>query len=150
MTRSGEEFKAFNLLLLDEKVSEFYNVKRNKQTGINLSSSSQVSLLNLFFQNNRLHAFIPGNLADQNSNLISNGNLYVMYDFTVKEYKPEEKFRCVRSEMQIIFTNSTKVEALLKDDKLIQDNMFDFSDLGDLKGAAHKNIYLTGKNFKKI
>lgn len=90
-----------------------------------------------------MHAFVAGNLADDMEKNVEVGNVYCISDFTVNEYKADEKFRCIYSDKQIAFTNSTKVK-LMENDKLIADNMFDFYDLGDLKEIADKNVYLTG------
>lgn len=90
------------------------------------------------------HAFVPGNISEQTEKVIKVGSIYLIYNFSVKEYKPDEKFRCIHNDQQITFTNFTKIEIIEKDDKLIPEHMFDFYDLGDLKEVADRNIYLTG------
>lgn len=112
VSRTGEQFKGFNLLLLDDK-------------------------------NYRLHAFVPGFQAEEKEKSLELGKIYKIYNFVVKKYQMDEKFRCVHSDKQIIFTNHTKVEEVIETDGLIQHNMFDFFDLDDLKAIANQNTYLT-------
>jgi hypothetical protein len=105
-----------------------------------------MSLLFLF-QNNRIHAFVPGNIIQNHEHKLSDGNICKISNFSVKEYKPEEKFRCINSEKQIILTTYSKVEKIEQDDMLIAKNIFDFYDLCDLAEIANENLYLTGMSF---
>lgn len=98
-------------------------------------------------QNDRIHAFIPGTIAEKVEEEIKVGKIYSIFNFMVKDYKPEDRFRCIENDRQIIFTSFTKVEELHDNDSLISDNVFDFYDLSDLKQIANKNIYLTGTTY---
>lgn len=94
-------------------------------------------------QNDRIHAFVPGNLADKNEYDLIVGKIYIIFNFTVKDYRPEEKFRVIQNNKQIIFISYTKVKEINDNDTLIEENMFDFFDLSNLKEIANKNVYLT-------
>ncbi|KAK1401325.1 hypothetical protein POM88_000930 [Heracleum sosnowskyi] len=111
VSRTGEEFKGFNILILDDK-------------------------------HDRMHAFIPGNLAEKFEEQIKVGKVYIIFNFIVKDYKAEDRFRCIDSNRQIILKNFTQIEEIHANDSLIPHNVFDFYDLNDLKVIANKNIYL--------
>lgn len=96
-------------------------------------------------QNYRLHAFVPIAQADEMEKKLKLGKNYKIYNFIVKNYKHDEKFRCIHSEKQIMLTNHTKVAEVIESDDLIPNNIFDFYDLDDLKPIANQNTYLTGK-----
>lgn len=91
----------------------------------------------------RMHAFVPGNVIDKHEEKLVEGNICSISNFTVKEYKPDEKFRCINSDKQIIFTTYTQVQKIDEDDLLIAKNIFDFYDLGDLSLIANENTHLT-------
>ena len=95
-------------------------------------------------QNCRLPGFVPALIAQKYERKIVVGNIYALSNFTVKDYKPDDKFRCVCCEKQIYFTNFTEVEPIAEDGVMIAHDMFDFSDLGDLIDIADDNTYLTG------
>lgn len=101
-----------------------------------------------------MHAFVSGNIIDKHEDKLKEGNICFISNFYVKDYKLDDKFRCVNNEKQIIFTPYTEVQKSPKEDMLIANNMFDFYDLSDLSEIANQNIYLTGEfllfNFKTI
>lgn len=101
-------------------------------------------------QNDRIHAFVPGTLAGKNEYDVIVGKVYSIFNFSVKEYRAEEKFRCIQSNKQIIFTTYTKVKEIDDNGTFIEQNMFDFFDLSDLKQMANKNVYLTGTLLNSI
>lgn len=76
------------------------------------------------------------------------GNIYLFKNFTVKEYKSVDKFRCVHKDIQIVFSNDTKVVHLEKTDVLIEHAVFDFYDLSDLIQLSNQTTYLTCMIFK--
>uniref|UniRef100_A0A161ZZV1 Replication factor A C-terminal domain-containing protein n=1 Tax=Daucus carota subsp. sativus TaxID=79200 RepID=A0A161ZZV1_DAUCS len=86
--------------------------------------------------------------AQKYENKIVVGNIHVLSNFFVKDYKPDEKFRCVCCEKQIYFTNFTEVEVIPDDDTMIPRNVFDFADLGDLIDIADDNTYLTAQKYE--
>lgn len=92
----------------------------------------------------RIHAFVPGNIANDVEPKLVVGNLYLFKNFTVKEYKPEDKFRCITKDLQIIFSNDTKIVDLEETDVFIEQVVFDFFELSDLKQLAKQTTYLAG------
>lgn len=72
------------------------------------------------------------------------GNLYLFKNFSVKEYKDAEKFRCLHKDIQIVFSNDTKIVDLEESDVFIEKVVFDFFDLADLKILSKQTTYLTG------
>ncbi|KAL1826291.1 hypothetical protein ACET3Z_004703 [Daucus carota] len=101
------------------------------------------NLLLIDSQNCRLPGFVPALVAQKYERKIVVGNIYALSNFTVKDYKPDDKFRCVCCEKQIYFSNFTEVEPIAEDGVMIAHDMFDFSDLGDLIDIADDNTYLT-------
>lgn len=99
---------------------------------------------NIFLQNTRMHAYVPESFVGDKDEDINVGNIYIISNFTVKEYKPYERFRVIHSDKQIIFTTYTKVKEAGNNETLIQENEFDFYDFGDLDELGKQNVYLTG------
>lgn len=98
----------------------------------------------LYVQNCRVQAFVPSYLAEKFEKQVIVGKMFTFYNFTVKDYKADEKYRCTRMDIQIIFTKNTEVTDLDENESLIENNAFDFFDLAELKELAHQNTYLTG------
>lgn len=94
-----------------------------------------------------MHAFVPTAQSDEMEKVIKLGKIFKIYNFTVKNYRSDEKFRCIQSDKQIMFTNYTKVEELIESDHLIANNAFDFYDFDDLKPIANINTFLPGTFF---
>lgn len=92
-----------------------------------------------------MHAFVPAAIVEAHEEKLKEGNICTFYNFSVKDYKNEEKFRVVNNDRQIMLTNYTQIEKINQDDTLIAKDMFDFYDLCDLKEIADQNLYLTGK-----
>lgn len=72
-------------------------------------------------------------------------NMYLFKNFTVKEYKQTDKFRCLLKDIQVVFSTDSKIELLEGTDILIEHDVFDFYEMGDLKNLAKKITYLDGK-----
>ncbi|KAK1353899.1 hypothetical protein POM88_052264 [Heracleum sosnowskyi] len=112
VTRTGQVFKGFNLLLLDSK-------------------------------NCRMHAFVPGGLADKISRMFKVGKLYILKNSQVKEYTEQDKFRAIHMNRKIVFTADTKLKAIDENEIHIPGNMFDLYEFADLKKMATQTLYLT-------
>ena len=95
-------------------------------------------------QKTGMHAYVPANLIQKHDKNVVDGSVCIISEFTVKDYKKEDKFRCINSEKQIIFTKDTECIKIDEDDLLIPNNIFDFYDLAELKEIADSNVYLTG------
>lgn len=93
----------------------------------------------------RVHAFVPGTVAGLFESTLQVGNVYLFKNFTVKEYKLDEKFRPLMKEIQIVFSNDTKIIDLDENDVSIEYCVFDFYDLSELKQISKQTTYLTGK-----
>lgn len=61
-------------------------------------------------QETKIHGFIPTKCADQHEHNLRLGKLCIIKDFTVQNYKKEERFRPVQNDKHIIFLNDTKLE----------------------------------------
>lgn len=143
-SKTGEAFKGLNILLLDEKVWQCCI-----STSLWYFMNKLYTETKVIFQSDRIHAFIPGNLIENHEEKLHEGNICTIANFSVKDYRTDEKFRCVNGERQIVFTSYTQVHKVDVDDKLIPKNMFDFYDLSDLMDIANENVFLTG-NFLLI
>ncbi|KAK1405180.1 hypothetical protein POM88_004785 [Heracleum sosnowskyi] len=125
ITRTGEELKCFNVMLLD-----------NKKT--------------------RIHAFIPTACADQHERKLRVGKVYNITNFTVQQYRAEEKYRCLRNDKQLIFSKDTKIEDTEDKANQIQQDAFDFYDHSELMALTKQTTYLADvvgiikSNFKGI
>lgn len=102
-----------------------------------------LNLLLLDDKDCRIHAFVPGNIIDNHEDKLLEGNICSISNFSVKDYKSDEKFRCINSDKQIMFTTYTEVKKFDEDDSLIANNIFDFYDLADLSLIANDNTHLT-------
>ncbi|KAK1374595.1 hypothetical protein POM88_030788 [Heracleum sosnowskyi] len=111
-TKTGEPFKSFNLLLLDNKRS-------------------------------RIHAFVPREIDAAVEPCLEVGTIYLFKNFTVREYKKEDRFRCIHKTIQIVFSRDTKIQELDETQVLIDKAAFDFYDIGDLKQLSQHTTYLT-------
>ncbi|KAK1373315.1 hypothetical protein POM88_029508 [Heracleum sosnowskyi] len=80
------------------------------------ASEFDISITSQFCKIVRIQAFIPGSVSEEIEQKIEVGKCYTFSNFTIKEYKAEDKYRC---------------------------NGFDFFDLNDLGSLAHQNVYLT-------
>ncbi|KAK1378800.1 hypothetical protein POM88_025544 [Heracleum sosnowskyi] len=94
-------------------------------------------------KNVRIQAFIPGSVSEEIEQKIEVGKCYTFSNFTIKEYKAEDKYSCVRMDKQLIFSKHTDVRELDEHELIIEKNGFDFFDLNDLGSLAHQNVYLT-------
>lgn len=71
--------------------------------------------------------------------------MYLFKNFTVKDYKQTDKFRCLLKDIQVVFSSDTKIELLEESDIVIEHGVFDFYELGDLKNLTKQTTYLAGK-----
>lgn len=145
-TISGEAFKLFNLLLLDNKVNivqpyGFYSYFVISTLYFNMHKSLQKC---------RIHAYVPADKADKMESQLVVGNIYLFQNFTVKEYRKDDKFRPIHKDIQIVFSNDTKVVSLDESDVLIEQEVFDFYDISDLKQLSKQTTYLTGMDLKFV
>lgn len=91
-----------------------------------------------------MYAFVPGIVLEKHEDILLLGNICSFYNFSVKNYRNDEKFRCIQSDKKIILTNYTEVKIINEDQMLIQNNMFNFYDQSELDKIASDNVYLTG------
>ncbi|KAK1379222.1 hypothetical protein POM88_025966 [Heracleum sosnowskyi] len=111
VTKSGEVFKGFNIILLDDN-------------------------------NNRIHAFVPGSCSDKLEEKLQVGKICLIRKFEVQKYKADIKFRCLRNDVQLVFSTETQVKEIQDDDKSIEANVFDFYDHSELKALTTQKTYL--------
>ncbi|KAK1395390.1 hypothetical protein POM88_014446 [Heracleum sosnowskyi] len=111
VTRTGEEFKSFNVILIDNKIT-------------------------------RIHAFIPSLVAEDQDKKLKVRSVCIIQYFTVQPYKPDDKFRCLRNENQLIFSKDTKIEDGEDNGTEIPHEAFDFHDHSELKALTKQITYL--------
>ncbi|KAK1356508.1 hypothetical protein POM88_049764 [Heracleum sosnowskyi] len=100
------------------------------------------NLLLIDEQENKMHAFIPGNCADQHEYKLCVGKLYIIANFTVQPYKQEDKFRPVLNDNQIILSNETKIRDIEDKGIPFPNDVFDFYDHNELEKPQNNNMYL--------
>ncbi|KAK1356138.1 hypothetical protein POM88_049394 [Heracleum sosnowskyi] len=101
------------------------------------------NLLLLDSKRARMHAFVPGMIDDEYEQKIQVGKIYYIENFTVKKYRTEDKFRCVRNENQIILNDDTILEPLEENEASIERCWFDLYELDDLRPLSKQSTYLT-------
>ncbi|KAL8102907.1 hypothetical protein AgCh_027441 [Apium graveolens] len=98
-------------------------------------------------KSNRIHAFVPAVAADTLESKFTVGTVLVIRNFTVQSYKPDDKFRCVRKEVQLIFSNETHIDQVEDDGRTIAANAFDFVDHSELMEMTKQTTYLAGASY---
>lgn len=106
----------------------------------------QLKLTN-FVLGSKIHAFIPVKHADQHEMDLRCGKICIIQNFFVQDYKPEDKFRPVHMDHQLIFSNHTRIKVLEDHTEFFPDDSFDFYDHSEHKDLANKTSYLLGKSF---
>ncbi|KAL8145731.1 hypothetical protein AgCh_003759 [Apium graveolens] len=101
------------------------------------------NLLLVDIKRSRIHVFVPGTVAHVVEHAVEVGKVYLFKNFTIKDYKEEDKFRCILKDIQIVFSGDTKIIELKEKDVCIEQAVFDFYDLGDLKELSNQTTYLT-------
>lgn len=102
------------------------------------------------FQQSKVHAFIPVKNADQHEMDLRRGNVCLITNFFVQDYKPEDKFRPVHSDHQLIFSNNTRIKVVEANHEAFPDDCFDLYDHSELKEMANKTSYLIGYTFSYL
>ncbi|KAL1831301.1 hypothetical protein ACET3Z_000952 [Daucus carota] len=92
--------------------------------------------------NVRMQAFVPTFLMEKLLKMFIVGKMYTITNFQVKEYTTLDKWRCVSTDKQIMFTNQTRAREIDDREYFIPQNCFEFCDLGDVKTFATQSTYL--------
>ncbi|XP_074382370.1 replication protein A 70 kDa DNA-binding subunit E-like isoform X3 [Apium graveolens] len=92
--------------------------------------------------NDMIHAFVPGNCSDLLDDKLVLGRCYVIHIFQVQRYNIDDKFRCLRSDVQLIFSSETRIKAIDGDENSIENNAFDFYDHSELYELSKQITYL--------
>lgn len=138
-SRLKGSFKSFNLLLVDNKVSFvfiFIYILKN--------CDKQLMLLLLMLQRGRIHAFVPGSVAESIERDIAVGKVFLIENFTVKDYEASDIFRPFAKEIQIVFDDQTRITQLDEEKVYIDQFVFDLYDLADLEPQSKQRKYLIG------
>ncbi|WOG83656.1 hypothetical protein DCAR_0102833 [Daucus carota subsp. sativus] len=101
------------------------------------------NILLLDAKNCRMHVFIPAAIADKMSRIIEEGKIYLIKNFTVKDFTEKDNYRVVHMDKQISFTTETRVKELDDSEIFIPTNNFDLFQFSDLKSQATQDVYLT-------
>ncbi|XP_074382369.1 replication protein A 70 kDa DNA-binding subunit E-like isoform X2 [Apium graveolens] len=75
-------------------------------------------------------------------NMLVLGRCYVIHIFQVQRYNIDDKFRCLRSDVQLIFSSETRIKAIDGDENSIENNAFDFYDHSELYELSKQITYL--------
>lgn len=65
-------------------------------------------------------------------------------NFQVKDYTPNDKWRCINNERQILFKNNTKDREMDENEYFIVSSHFNFFEMEELPKLAKQNMYLAG------
>ncbi|KAL1802377.1 hypothetical protein ACET3Z_031024 [Daucus carota] len=122
------------------KVRVIRQWKSSNNTGVVFK---EYNLLLLDAKKCRMHAFVPESLTEKMTRIIEEGKIYLIKNFTVKDYTEKDKYRVVHMDRQIVFTSETKVKELDETDIFIPNNSFDLFEYSDLKEQAQQVTYLT-------
>ena len=98
-------------------------------------------------QNSQIHAFIPAVCAHDLERKIIVGGVYIISVFTVQAYLSTDKYRCVRSPNQLVFSKNTKIIKTEETGSKIASEFFDFYDHSELKPFANQTTYMIGDVF---
>lgn len=101
-------------------------------------------LLLLLLQRGRIHAFVPGSVADGIERHLAVGKVFLIENFTVKDYEASDIFRPFAKEIQIVFDDQTRITQLDEEKVYIDQFVFDLYDLADLEPQAKQRKYLIG------
>lgn len=91
-----------------------------------------------------MHAYIPAKCSYDMERKLRVGTVYIIRNFTVQAYKDKDKFRCLRNEMQMIFTQETTVHQVEEKGNNIAHEAFDFYDHSELMPLTNQTTYLAG------
>ncbi|KAK1404304.1 hypothetical protein POM88_003909 [Heracleum sosnowskyi] len=100
------------------------------------------NLLLLDAKNVRMVAYVPEWLIEKMRKIFTVGKMYTITNFQVKDYTPNDKWRCVNNDKQILLTNNTKAREMEETEYFIASNHFDFFEMEDLPKLAKQNLIL--------
>ena len=98
----------------------------------------------LFLQRGRIHAFVPGSVADGIERDLAVGKAFLIENFTVKDYEASDIFRPFAKEIQIVFDDQTRITQLDENKVYIDPFVFDLYDMADLEPQSKQRKYLIG------
>ncbi|KAK1378562.1 hypothetical protein POM88_025306 [Heracleum sosnowskyi] len=131
--------------LTTEKV--VWSIRVRAQTiwkGIN-RTTNEFRGFNIIFmdeQNCRIHAFITEKLCPAFSKELKEGNIYILSNFKVHDYKGDEPNRAVRNQKHIYFDNQTNFKRITEDVPLMKEYAFDLFGLNDVPKFLNDNRFL--------
>lgn len=89
-------------------------------------------LTSFLMQHARIHAFVPRAVADDLEKILVVGKVFLIENFTVKDYDATNIFRPLKKDIQIFFDDQTEITQLEEDKVFIDQFVFDFYDLADI------------------
>ncbi|KAL1805638.1 hypothetical protein ACET3Z_028706 [Daucus carota] len=90
----------------------------------------------------RIHAFVPGSVADGIERDLAVGKAFLIENFTVKDYEASDIFRPFAKEIQIVFDDQTRITQLDENKVYIDPFVFDLYDMADLEPQSKQRKYL--------
>ncbi|KAL1823874.1 hypothetical protein ACET3Z_010652 [Daucus carota] len=91
---------------------------------------------------NAMHAYIPAKCDYDMERKLRLGTVNIIRNFTVQAYKDTDKFRCLRNDMQMVFTQDTTVQQIEETGTNIAQEAFDFYDHSELMPLTAQTTYL--------
>lgn len=76
---------------------------------------------------------------------MTEGAIYILSNFKVKEFVGDETYRPVRNKKHIFFTPNTELKKYLGDGLTIEEFAFDLFYMGEIEKLADDNRFLIGK-----
>ena len=98
----------------------------------------------MVIQDDRIHAFANSKYCDELLKDITEGEVYVISNFKVKDYLGDEKYRAVRNNKHIFFTPHTQFNKCTDTGLQIEKYAFDLFHLDEIDKLADDNRFLIG------
>ncbi|XP_017226416.1 uncharacterized protein LOC108202502 [Daucus carota subsp. sativus] len=101
--------------------------------------------LNIIFfddYSSRIHGFIASQICPKFEDQLYEGQIYILQNFSVKEYNGDETSRSVRNEKHIYFTSETKMEIDTKVGIKFPTHSFDIRNLDEVDAMKGDNRFL--------
>lgn len=137
-----------NVVSLDESVCD----KPAAVPNISFTTKFQQFIKNFIFlfKNNRIHTFIATKHSEKLKDEPKEGAIYIVSNFTVKEYRGHETYHPVRCDKHIYFTEHTTCKKAGEDGLPIEPYAFDFFASEEIESSADDNRFLISNTHSQL